>query len=111
MFAGQDEMLVSLPRPESHRFTKTSMKHGEVPSSCRGSGGLGSAARPGIAVEQAVRTGHSPVRWKQVLGKHRSGERLTASPRKQHPPIAWLDVAASDAGHCAGRRADVTRSF
>jgi hypothetical protein len=65
MFAGQDEILVSLRRRESHRFAKTSVEYGEVPGSCFGSGGHSSAAWPGMTGEQAVRTGRSQLLWKQ----------------------------------------------
>src|SRR6266481_323367 len=43
--------------------------------------------------------------------KHHTGERAASSPPKRRPRIGLADLAASDAGHFARRRADVRHGF
>src|SRR5258708_32973919 len=43
--------------------------------------------------------------------KHQTGERAASSPSKRRPRIGLADLAASDAGHFARRRADVRHRF
>src|SRR5882762_8334753 len=43
--------------------------------------------------------------------KHHTGERAASSPPKRRPRIGLADLAESDAGHFARRRADVRHKF